>query len=75
MSETPTIELNPSDALGVVQRGLHELQVYLNGTEAMRVDVPAAMAHIERLLPFLAKLQEMQMAAMETRPDAEARAN
>ena len=77
MSEPATIEMNPSDALGVVQRGLHELQVYFNNTEAMRVDVPSALGHLERLVPFLEQLQKMQAAVMAAQQNgaAEARAN
>lgn len=76
MSEPATIEMNPSDALGVVQRGLHELQVYFNAREAMQVDVPASLAHLERLIPFLEQLQRMQGAILAANQNgAEARAN
>ena len=76
MSDPATIELNPSDALGVVQRGLHELQVYFNAREAMQVDVPASLAHLERLIPFLEQLQKMQASIMAANQNgAEARAN
>jgi hypothetical protein len=72
-----TIEMNPSDVIGAFQRGLHELQGHLNSTNALQVDVQAVVAHIERLMPFLAKLQQMQasMAAQQSATNGEARAN
>jgi len=74
-----TIEMNASDAIGAVQRGLQELLMYFSGTNAMLIDVPASTAHIDRLMPFLQKLHEMQVSAAQAHAAAgangEARAN
>lgn len=60
MSNT-TVDLNPSDIAGAVQRGLSELHAYMQ-QPAHAIDVQASQAHLVRLDALLQTLSDMQRA-------------
>lgn len=53
------ISLNPSDIVGAVQRGLIELNAYLQQS-ALAISVPDCAAHLGRMLTLLETLNAMQ---------------
>lgn len=78
MSNDVPITLTPSDIIGAVQRGLAELQVYLN-SPAQEINVSMCVAHMERLGGLLMRMEPMQQTSgAVTAPNArqpEKRAN
>lgn len=60
MSNT-TVDLNPSDIAGAVQRALSELHGYMQ-RPALSIDVPAAQSHLDRVAALLLTLSDMQAA-------------
>lgn len=54
-----SVELTPSDVVGAAQRGLSELNVYLQGP-AMAIEVGACKAHLGRVIALLETLEDMQ---------------
>lgn len=75
--DADSIVMTPSDAIGAVQRGLQETLGYLHANNAMTIDVPGVLAHIERLVPYLMQVQKMQASvqAQASNGAGEARAN
>ena len=54
-----TISPTPSDIVGAIQRGLSELNQYLN-QPSLAVDVNASVEHLSRLLGMFDLLAQMQ---------------
>lgn len=76
MAEGNTISPTPSDIVGAIQRGLSELNVYLN-QPALAVDINASREHLSRMFDMFDLLSQMQ-ASMSTAANgaaAEARTN
>ena len=59
MAEGNTISPSPSDIVGAIQRGLQELNQYLN-QPSLAVDVNASVEHLSRLLAMFDLLAQMQ---------------
>lgn len=60
MSSDP-INLTPNDIVGMVQRGLMELNGYLSQVPPLQVDTNQVSAHLDRMLGFVHTLQDMQL--------------
>ena len=74
-----SISLTPSDILGAIQRGLRELDVYLQ-QPVIAVDVGASVTHLNQMIERLGVLAEMQGAMRKSQAAAnsngtDARAN
>lgn len=77
MAEGNTISPTASDIVGAIQRGLSELNVYLN-QPALAVDVNASREHLSRMFDLFDLLSQMQATIQDGALNgaaAEARAN
>ena len=73
---TPSLTVTSSDIVGAVQRGVAELQVYLNQPIHL-IDGPMCVAHLERMMGFISRIPAVppQDAANSNQPDAKRKAS
>jgi len=72
--DTPSLSLAPTDLVGIVQRGLRDLDAYCM-RPAETVDPDVILGYMGRLAEFVQKLPRIQYAGNGAADGAEARAN
>lgn len=72
--DTPSLELAPTDLVGIIQRGLRDLDAYcMRPAEA--VDPQVIVGYMGRIAEFAQQLPRIPRAANGATDGAEARAN
>lgn len=56
-----TVNVTPNDVVGIIQRGLLELNGYLSQVPPLQVDTNQMASHLDRLQTFVTRLQDMQL--------------
>ena len=57
-----TVNLTPNDIVGILQRGLLELNGYLSQVPPLQVETTQVASHLDRLQTFVHTLQDMQLS-------------
>lgn len=57
-----SVNLTPNDIVGILQRGLSELNAYLSQVPPLQVETNQVASHLDRLETFVHTLQDMQLS-------------
>lgn len=58
--KSDAVVFTPSDIVGAIKQGLVELQAYLANVPVDQVNAAPCLAHMERMMTWMARLHSMQ---------------